>query len=264
MALEQVFVGKTADAARPMSFTSCRLMPTKHGATLLVEAEGVGTSDAAERLRGLNVYAAESDLPLAEGETISTVLPLPEDEEEWKNLHVVFATARGGVRRNSMDAFANVPSNGKFAMRFDEGADDRLIVEWNLVRHWDSWVQDPVTFQAVLSLNNDHAAELSWLEPERLSFLVGQAFYARRIGMVDAFLLAFDQIADYDSPNYLWFRGLYPRFIYIDRIAVATPARGRGHARRLYADLFDQAGFVGTCTAALLVDEVAAPYSGAG
>jgi DNA gyrase subunit A len=59
-------------------------------------------------------------LPLAEGETISTVLPLPEDEEEWKNLHVVFATALGGVRRNSMDSFSNVPSNGKFAMRFDE------------------------------------------------------------------------------------------------------------------------------------------------
>ena len=66
-------------------------------------------------------------LPLAEGETISTVLPLPENEEEWKNLHVVFATAHGNVRRNSMDAFANVPSNGKFAMRFDEDATDRLI-----------------------------------------------------------------------------------------------------------------------------------------
>jgi DNA gyrase subunit A len=66
-------------------------------------------------------------LPLAEGETISTVLPLPENEDEWKNLHVIFATAHGGVRRNSMDAFANVPSNGKFAMRFDEDASDRLI-----------------------------------------------------------------------------------------------------------------------------------------
>ena len=66
-------------------------------------------------------------LPLAEGETISTVLPLPENEEEWKELHVVFATAHGNVRRNSMDAFANVPSNGKFAMRFDEDATDRLI-----------------------------------------------------------------------------------------------------------------------------------------
>ena len=66
-------------------------------------------------------------LPLAEGETISTVLPLPEDEAEWGKLHVIFATAHGGVRRNSMDAFANVPSNGKFAMRFEEDATDRLI-----------------------------------------------------------------------------------------------------------------------------------------
>jgi DNA gyrase subunit A len=66
-------------------------------------------------------------LPLAEGETISTVLPLPEDEAEWAKLHVIFATAHGGVRRNSMDAFANIPSNGKFAMRFEEDATDRLI-----------------------------------------------------------------------------------------------------------------------------------------
>jgi DNA gyrase subunit A len=66
-------------------------------------------------------------LPLAEGETISTVLPLPEDEAEWKDLHVIFATAQGSVRRNSMDAFANVPSNGKLAMRFDDEATDRLI-----------------------------------------------------------------------------------------------------------------------------------------
>ncbi|MFW2830144.1 DNA gyrase subunit A [Sphingomonas sp. ID0503] len=70
-------------------------------------------------------------LPLAEGETISTVLPLPEDEAEWGKLHVMFATARGTVRRNSMDAFTNVPRAGKIAMRFgvegDEDASDRLI-----------------------------------------------------------------------------------------------------------------------------------------
>src|SRR5688572_5779682 len=70
-------------------------------------------------------------LPLAEGETISTVLPLPEDEQEWKNLHIMFATAHGTVRRNSMDAFTNVPTAGKIAMRFgndDEGdPTDRLI-----------------------------------------------------------------------------------------------------------------------------------------
>lgn len=67
-------------------------------------------------------------LPLAEGETISTVLPLPEDEDEWGKLHVMFATAKGSVRRNSMDAFTNVPSNGKIAMKFEgDDEDDRLI-----------------------------------------------------------------------------------------------------------------------------------------
>lgn len=64
---------------------------------------------------------------LDQGETIATVLPLPEDEAEWGKLSVVFATAKGNVRRNSMDAFANIPSNGKFAMKFEEGSEDRLI-----------------------------------------------------------------------------------------------------------------------------------------
>ena len=67
-------------------------------------------------------------LPALEtGETIATVLPLPEDETTWGALSVVFATALGNARRNSMDSFANIPSNGKFAMRFDEGSGDRLI-----------------------------------------------------------------------------------------------------------------------------------------
>ncbi len=77
-------------------------------------------------------------LPLAEGEAISTVLPLPEDETEWGKLHIMFATAHGTVRRNSMAAFTNVPTAGKIAMRFgtaevdddsDEQGDptDRLI-----------------------------------------------------------------------------------------------------------------------------------------
>ena len=61
------------------------------------------------------------------GETIVTVLPLPEDEAEWAKLHVMFATAHGGVRRNAMDAFTNINSNGKLAIRFEDGDDDRLI-----------------------------------------------------------------------------------------------------------------------------------------
>ncbi len=75
-------------------------------------------------------------LPLAEGEVISTVLALPEDEAEWGGLHIMFATARGTVRRNSMDAFANIRTAGKRAMRFgeiesdeedEENLNDRLI-----------------------------------------------------------------------------------------------------------------------------------------
>ncbi len=57
-------------------------------------------------------------LPLAEGEVISTVLALPEDEASWADLHIMFATAHGTVRRNSMDAFTNIPTAGKIAMRF--------------------------------------------------------------------------------------------------------------------------------------------------
>ena len=66
-------------------------------------------------------------LPLGEDEFIRTVLPLPEDEAEWEKLHVMFATRFGSVRRNSMDAFANIPSNGKIAMRFADDSDDKLI-----------------------------------------------------------------------------------------------------------------------------------------
>jgi len=65
---------------------------------------------------------------LAPGETISTVMPLPEDEESWGDLAVMFATANGYVRRNALSDFGNVMANGKIAMKFEgEDADDRLI-----------------------------------------------------------------------------------------------------------------------------------------
>ena len=66
-------------------------------------------------------------LPLGDEERVTNVLPLPEDESEWANLNIVFATEQGMVRRNSMDAFTNVPTNGKYAMGFVEGSGDRLI-----------------------------------------------------------------------------------------------------------------------------------------
>lgn len=98
---------------------------------------------------------------------------------------------------------------------------------------------------SVLALNNLHAAETSFLDAPKLHGMIGAAFLAGRIGLVEAFLLAFDQSADYDSPNFLWFRERYGRFVYVDRIISAAEARGKGHARRLYLALFTAARVAG-------------------
>ena len=60
-------------------------------------------------------------LPLDEGDRITAILPLPEDEDSWANLDVMFATTRGTVRRNKLSDFVQVNRNGKIAMKLDEG-----------------------------------------------------------------------------------------------------------------------------------------------
>ena len=64
-------------------------------------------------------------LPELNSDTITTVLPLPQDESLWDSLHLVFATASGNVRRNRLSDFRNVRAAGLIAMKLDEG--DRLI-----------------------------------------------------------------------------------------------------------------------------------------
>jgi len=59
------------------------------------------------------------------GESITAVMPLPEDERRWSDLTVMFATCRGRVRRNALSDFTFVPANGKIAMGLDEG--DHLV-----------------------------------------------------------------------------------------------------------------------------------------
>ncbi len=68
-------------------------------------------------------------LPELGTDEITTVLPLPQDETLWENLHLVFATASGGVRRNKLADFRNVRAAGLIAMKLDDnnGAGDRLI-----------------------------------------------------------------------------------------------------------------------------------------
>jgi DNA gyrase subunit A len=68
-------------------------------------------------------------LPLEEGDRITAILPLPEDETSWGELDVMFATTRGTVRRNKLSDFVQVNRNGKIAMKFDEDGDAILAVE---------------------------------------------------------------------------------------------------------------------------------------
>jgi len=64
-------------------------------------------------------------LPLKSHQSISSIMPLPENESEWKKLYVIFATLKGKIKKNSLDDFANIQSTGKIAMKLDE--DDKII-----------------------------------------------------------------------------------------------------------------------------------------
>ena len=64
-------------------------------------------------------------LPLKSHQSISSIMPLPENVSEWKNLYVIFATLKGKIRKNSLEDFANIQSTGKIAMKLDE--DDKII-----------------------------------------------------------------------------------------------------------------------------------------
>jgi DNA gyrase subunit A len=68
-------------------------------------------------------------LPLEQGERITTIMPLPEDESSWANLDVMFATTRGTVRRNKLSDFVQVNRNGKIAMKLEEEGDEILSVD---------------------------------------------------------------------------------------------------------------------------------------
>ena len=60
-------------------------------------------------------------LPLSEAEVITTIMPLSENEDDWKDLYVMFATSTGGIRRNNLSDFLRINKNGKIAMKPSEG-----------------------------------------------------------------------------------------------------------------------------------------------
>ena len=109
--LSQVFVASTHT---PMLFFSSTGIAYK----LKVYRLPLGTPQAKGK-------AMVNILPLDDGETISTVMPLPEDESTWGELHVMFCTSTGDVRRNLLSDFVDIRANGKIAMKLSDG--ERLI-----------------------------------------------------------------------------------------------------------------------------------------
>ncbi len=109
--VDQVFV---CDTHTPVLFFSSRGMAYKLKVHRLPQGQ---PASRGKHLANL--------LPLETDETISTCMPLPEDEAAWENMNVIFATATGHVRRNSLSDFVNVKSNGKIAMKLADG--DRLV-----------------------------------------------------------------------------------------------------------------------------------------
>jgi DNA gyrase subunit A len=64
-------------------------------------------------------------LPLKSHQSISSIMPFPEDQNDWKNLQIVFATAKGKVRKNNLDDFSSINSAGKIAMKLD--TNDKIV-----------------------------------------------------------------------------------------------------------------------------------------
>ncbi len=64
-------------------------------------------------------------LPIHNESYISSIMPLPENEEEWANLYIVFITKKGKIRKNNLEDFRNIQSNGKIAMKLDK--DDEIV-----------------------------------------------------------------------------------------------------------------------------------------
>ncbi|MDB3986729.1 DNA gyrase subunit A [bacterium] len=64
-------------------------------------------------------------LPLKNHQSISSIMPFPEDESEWKNLQIVFATSQGKIRKNSLEDFSSINASGKIAMKLDNN--DKIV-----------------------------------------------------------------------------------------------------------------------------------------
>jgi DNA gyrase subunit A len=121
--------GRAGMATREEDFVTRIFIANTHTPVLFFSSRGMAYKMkvwrlplAAPQARG---KALINLLPLDKDENITTILPLPEDEQTWEKLDVMFATNGGTVRRNKLSDFIEVRQNGKIAMKLD--ADDRIV-----------------------------------------------------------------------------------------------------------------------------------------
>ncbi|MEX3008795.1 DNA gyrase subunit A [Hoeflea sp. TYP-13] len=125
--------GRSGMSTRDEDFVTRLFVANTHTPVLFFSSRGIVYKEKVWRLpigspqaRG---KALINMLPLKQGERITSIMPLPEDEESWSQLDVMFSTTRGTVRRNKLSDFVQVNRNGKIAMKLDDEKDEILNVE---------------------------------------------------------------------------------------------------------------------------------------
>ena len=117
--------GRSGMATRDEDFVTSLFVASTHAWLLFFSSTGMAYKLKVWRLPEARIAgkgkAMVNLLPLAQGERITTILALPEDDGAWDKLNVVFATKSGDVRRNQLSDFAQVNKNGKIAMKLEAG-----------------------------------------------------------------------------------------------------------------------------------------------
>jgi DNA gyrase subunit A len=121
--------GKTGISTREEDFVVQIFTANTHTPVLFFSTQGLVYKIKAHKIpegtttsKGKSIF---NILPLKNHHSISSIMPLPEDEAEWKKLMIIFATSKGNVRKNTLEDFININNSGKIAMKLD--ADDKII-----------------------------------------------------------------------------------------------------------------------------------------
>ena len=116
--------GKTGITTRDEDFVIRILSGNSHSQVLFFSSKGIAYKLKAWKIpkgslssKGKSLFNL---LPLKSAQSITSTMLLPENEDEWKKLYVVFVTENGKVRKNSLEDFTNISSSGKIAMKLDE------------------------------------------------------------------------------------------------------------------------------------------------